>query len=249
VTARLLAAARRWIPLQTRRSLVRYTRWPPVGLVRFGALRRTEPISRDFGSERGQPVDRYYIESFLASHEADVRGAVLEIGTDAYTRQYGRDRVTLSDVLHVAEQRPGVTIIGDLTRSDEFAADQYDCVLLTQTLPFIFDASAAVRTVHRILRPGGVVLATVPGISQISRYDMEQSGHYWAFTTRSAARLFADVFSPEHVSVESYGNVLTAVALLHGLSADELRRDELARSDSDYQVVIAIRAVRSADEP
>lgn len=244
MTRHLLDAARRWIPVETRRALVRYTRWPPVGYVRFGQLRRTEPIGRDFGGARGQPVDRHYIERFLQANEADVRGVVLEIGVDTYTRRYGAGRVTRSDVLHVAERRAGVTMVGDLTRTGDFAADQYDCVLLTQTLPFIFDAAAAVRTVHHILRPGGVVLATVPGISQISHYDMDRWGHHWAFTTRSITRLFGDAFGAGAVRVESHGNVLAAIAMLHGLSAADLRASELAHIDPEYQVVITARAAK-----
>jgi SAM-dependent methyltransferase len=246
---RVLAAARRLLSVETRRAIVRYTRWPPVGLVRFGSLRRLEPISRVFGTERGQPVDRYYIEAFLAAHAADVRGHVLEVGSDTYTRAYGGDRVTRSDVLHVAERRPGVTLVGDLARPDDFAAAQYDCVILTQTLGLIFDVAAAVTTVHRILRPGGVALVTVPGISQISRYDMDRWGHYWSFTTRSAQRLFEARFPADCIHVVSYGNVLTAVAMLHGVAANELRRRELRHVDADYQLVITIRALKPPAAP
>jgi hypothetical protein len=44
-----------------------------------GDLRRLTPLSRCFGFDRGKPVDRYYIENFLASRAGDVRGRVLEI--------------------------------------------------------------------------------------------------------------------------------------------------------------------------
>ena len=59
----------------------------------FGDLRRTKPVSSAFGYDRGKPVDRRYIEAFLATNSVDVRGRVLEIGDSAYTRQFGRDRV------------------------------------------------------------------------------------------------------------------------------------------------------------
>jgi SAM-dependent methyltransferase len=217
-----------------------------VGFVRFGSLRRLHPISRSFGFERGQPVDRYYIAKFLARHSSDVRGHVLEVLDDTYTRAYGGDRVTRSDVLHLNERRPGVTILGDLTKPEDFAPAQYDCVILTQTLPFIFDVAAVVTTVHTILRPGGVALVTVPGICQISRYDMDHWGQFWAFTTLSVRQLFEAQFGKGSVHVESHGNVVAAIALLHGVAAGELRRRELEFRDEDYQVLITIRAVRSA---
>src|ERR1044071_606160 len=83
-----------------KRSWGRITRWPPVGSVGFGALRRLTPISREFGLDRGQPIDRYYVEDFLERNAADIRGRVLEVGDDRYTRKFGGGRVSRSDVLH-----------------------------------------------------------------------------------------------------------------------------------------------------
>ena len=72
-----------------------------MGLINFGDLRWLEPVSRQFGLERGLPIDRYYIEKFLAQHAVDIRGRVLEIGDDSYTRWFGGARVHTRDVLHV----------------------------------------------------------------------------------------------------------------------------------------------------
>ena len=116
--------------------------------------------------------------------------------------------------------------------------------MLTQVLPFIPDVQAAVRTVHRILRPGGVVLATVPGISQIIRYDMDRWGDFWRFTSLSARRLFECGFPEGDVRVETHGNVLAATAFLQGLSTRDLRPDELDFRDPDYEVLITVRAVK-----
>jgi SAM-dependent methyltransferase len=215
-----------------------------VGRVDFGDLRRVKPISAVWGSDRGLPVDRYYIERFLAHHAHDVRGRTLEIGTDVYTRRFGGDRVTGSDVLHVAEQRPGITIVADLTTGDGIPAATFDCVILTQTLQFIYDVPAALETVHRVLRPGGRVLATIPGISQISRCDMDRWGHYWSFTTSSARRLFAEHFPEDELEIAARGNVLAATAFLQGLSASDLSPEELEHIDPDYELLITVRARR-----
>jgi glycosyltransferase involved in cell wall biosynthesis/SAM-dependent methyltransferase len=219
---------------------------PSVGQVDFGSLRRLAPISRKWGKDRGgPPIDRYYIERFLAAHAADIRGRVLEVGDDTYTRRFGTDAVERRDVLHALPGNPQATIVADLAGGgDELPAAAFDCVILTQVLQMIGDPAAAVRTVHRILRPGGVVLATVPGISQVSRWDMESWGDYWRFTTLSARRLFEAGFPPEMVSVAPHGNVLAAIAFLHGLAAPELRGEELDHQDPDYQVLITVRAVR-----
>jgi hypothetical protein len=62
----------------------------------------------------------------------------------------------------------------------------------------------------------------------------------------SSRRLFEERFSPEQVTVEAHGNVLVAVAFLHGLAAQELHPNELDHVDPDYEVLITVRAVKSS---
>jgi SAM-dependent methyltransferase len=224
---------------------IQWTNWPPVGLVFFGSLRRVRPISRLFGLDRGIPIDRYYIEKFLHSHCEDIEGRVLEVGDSTYTRKFGGDKVSKSEVLHVTPGNPKATLVADLTSAEHILPDIFDCIILTQTLQFIYDTKAALGTVHRILKPGGVLLATMSGISQISRYDMERWGEYWRFTTRSARQLFEEVFDGPQVAVQVYGNVLAAISFLHGLSAQDLRQEELDYYDPDYEVLIAVKAIKS----
>jgi SAM-dependent methyltransferase len=175
---------------------------------------------------------------------SDIRGHVLEIADNTYTHRFGGDRVTASDVLHVEAGHPNATIVGDLTCADHISSGSFNCVILTQTLQFIHDVPAVLRTVKRILKPGGVVLATVPGISPISRYDMDRWGHFWAFTTRSAERLFEEVFPATDIRIETHGNVLAASAFLYGVASQELQQKELDYCDPDYEVIIAVRAAK-----
>ncbi len=213
--------------------------------VRFGSLRRLAPVSSQFGWDRGGlPIDRYYIERFLAGHAADIRGRVLECRDDGYTRRFGGDRVIRADVLHPTADNPKATIVADLTRADELPAGAFDCVVLTQVLPFIPDVPAAVRTLHRILRPGGVVLATMPGISQIIRYDMDRWGDYWRFTSRSLRQLLEEAFPPDAIAIEARGNVRVAAAFLYGLAVEDLPDETLDVNDPDYEFIITARAVR-----
>lgn len=247
----LKSIARRVLPVSVYRRLRAYRHGPedrpPVGSVRFGDLRRLTPISRVFGFDRGTPVDRYYIESFLAGCAGDIRGRVLEAGDDTYTRRFGGDRVRRSDVLHVSEQNSRATIVADLAKADHIPSDAFDCIVLTQTLHLIYDVRAAISTLHRILKPGGVLLTTFPGISQIDHYDWGESW-YWAFTARSARRLFEESFAAGGVRVETHGNVFAATAFLQGIALEELRQEELDYNDPDYQVTIAVRAVKEGRE-
>jgi glycosyltransferase involved in cell wall biosynthesis/SAM-dependent methyltransferase len=220
---------------------------PKPAPIRFGGLRRVTPISEEFGFDRGQPIDRYYIETFLARQEGDVRGRVLEIGDDTYTRRFGGNRVTANDVLHISEGNPQATIVADLTRADHIPSDTFDCIIFTQTLHHIYDARSAIRTLHRILKPGGVLLVTFPGLSQISQ-DQWGDSWYWGFTTLSARRMFEEAFQAANVRVEAHGNVLAALSFLHGLAAQELRKEELDHRDRHYEVLITLRAVKR-EEP
>ncbi|NMG07856.1 glycosyltransferase [Brasilonema sp. UFV-L1] len=224
---------------------------PPTGAVDFGSLRRVIPMSQNFGYERGQPVDRYYIENFLARCQDDIRGRVLEVGDDGYTRRFGGgvcgkdfvQRITQSDVLHVTKGNPKATIIGDLASGDNIPSDSFDCFILTHTIQLIYDVRATLKTVYRILKPGGVALVTVPGISHIGDH---QWSHYWcwSFTALSIQRLFEESFPSENLQIETHGNVLVAAAFLYGLATEELRQEELDYHDPNYQVTITIRAVK-----
>jgi SAM-dependent methyltransferase len=212
----------------------------------FGDLRRVTPIDPMFGGGRGKPVDRHYIERFLASHSADIRGHVLEVAEDAYTRRYGGRRVTRSDIIHANDSNPAATVIADLAEASDVPSNTFDCFICTQTLTYIYSVQSAIETIHRILKPGGVLLATVPGISQISPYDRDRWGEYWRFTTQSLRRLLGDAFPSENVSVEAYGNVLASTAFLQGLAVEDLRLDELDHHDQRYEMLIAGRAVKPA---
>jgi SAM-dependent methyltransferase len=202
------------------------------------------PVSRVFGFDRGKPVDRWYMERFLAAHRADVRGRVLEVAEGTYTEWYGDDRVQSADILYAAEGQPDATVVGDLTTGAGIPEAAFDCFICTQTLQVIYDVPAAVAGIRRLLAPGGVVLATLPGISQISREDMRDWGDWWRFTARSVQRLFGDAFGPRNVEVTQHGNVLAAAAFLYGMAAEDLDEADLEAVDPDFHLLMTVRAVR-----
>ena len=44
------------------------------GALDWGDLKRADPVSRNWGYDRGTPIDRHYIEEFLASCSSDIAG-------------------------------------------------------------------------------------------------------------------------------------------------------------------------------
>jgi SAM-dependent methyltransferase len=208
----------------------------------FGTLRRTTPLSDEWGFDRGTPIDRFYLEQFLADHRADIRGRTLEVRDDSYTARFGQC-VERRDVLDVDPNNPRATITADLAAADTVPSDQFDCFVLTQTLQFVRDTRMALYHAHRMLRPGGVLLVTVPTASRIApRYGLETD--YWRFTPLGCAALVGERFGESQVTTRAYGNVLTSMAFLMGLSAEELRAEELAYHDPYFPLLAAVRAVK-----
>ncbi|MBC3539275.1 glycosyltransferase [Rufibacter sp. H-1] len=217
---------------------------PAVGKVSLGDFRRTSPLSREFGYDRGGPVDRYYIEDFLKKESSSIAGRVLEIGDNEYTLTFGGKRVTKSEILHVNENNPMATIIGDISNAPQIPDNSFDCIVLTQTLHLIYDFKAALATCHRILKPGGTLLLTVPYITSIDK-DEWGATWYWAFTDKVLRLIMAESFPGGQVEVGSYGNVLTASAFLYGMGRSEISQAELDKYDPQYQVINTVKAVKA----
>jgi peptidoglycan/xylan/chitin deacetylase (PgdA/CDA1 family)/SAM-dependent methyltransferase len=212
----------------------------------FAPQRRLSPLSREWGYDRGTPIDRYYIESFLARRAQDVRGRVLEVGDNSYTRRFGGDRVTQSDVLNVLPGHPQTTFVADLAQGEGLPSETFDCVILTQTMQLIYDTRAALRTVTRILKPRGVLLMTCPGLTRTTQ--AEWAGQwFWRFTPDSLTRLFAEAAPELAAELEAHGNVLAASAFLYGLAMEELTAEELDWHDAEFDVTLAVRAVKPGD--
>lgn len=245
---RAIAAAKRHLPAGLRNRVVRAQRalhlqWPPAGTVRFGSLRRLTPISPIFGLDRGVPIDRYYIDRFLDRHRLDIRGRAMEFGDTTYLDRFGDDRVRQKDVFSYVPSA-AATIVGDLTGPDVVAPGAFDCIVCTQTVQMIYDIRLAVKRLHAMLKPGGVLLVTSNGIIKTGRHlDTDGWGEYWHITQQAARSLFAENFDGD-ASVEGYGNVLSATCALHGLAASELTTEELDYADRDYDVIVAVRAVK-----
>jgi SAM-dependent methyltransferase len=212
-----------------------------VGKIDFGSLRRLKPVSKRWGFDRGTPVDRYYIESFLERNSSDIRGKVLEVKGRDYTQKFGEDQAEISHVIDIDSSNREANIVTDLTTCAGIESDQYDCVIVTQTFQYIYRLDSAFRSLHRILKPGGTILITCPGISRIE-YKNQGETTFWSFTQSSLKRLLSEEF--EDVTVSAFGNVLAASAFLYGIASEELHVDELNYHDPDYPLLLTARATK-----
>lgn len=169
---------------------------------------------------------------------------MLEIGEDLYTRRFGGERVDRSSILDApGSGNPNATILADVTTGVGVPQAEFDCIIITQTLHMVYDVHGAVRTVRRALAPGGTVLATVPGITQIDAVDGPEKW-FWGITQSAARRLFEAEFGARGVRVRQFGNVLAATAFLQGLALEEIGTARLDVVDPLFPVISCVRARR-----
>jgi SAM-dependent methyltransferase len=203
-----------------------------------------DPYERKYGMRLGRPLDRVYIEGFLERHHADIHGRVLEILDSAYTRRFGGTRVERADVLDASPWATRATVNGNLETGEGLPSHAFDCFICTQTLSLVYDLPRAVANARALLKPGGVLLVSVPGISQQADPDNEEFPDYWRFTKRSLGRLLADAFGDANVEVEAHGTLVATASFLYGVPADEVEPGVLLPHDPDFEMVVCGRAVR-----
>jgi SAM-dependent methyltransferase len=241
VRDRIRAGLRRWpviarLALPSDRELAR-------GMVKWGNLRRTAPLSRDWGYDRGTPIDRIYIENFLGQHAGDVRGTCLEVMAADYTVRFGGARVSCSDVLDIDPANTRATLLADLGEQDSLPERRFDCVILTQTLHLIPDMRVALANIWRAIAPGGVLLLTVPALG---RHDTRKGFHHdrWRVTKTGLEWLLSGL-PGAHAETTTYGNVLSCTAFLYGLAAEELVSEELQVNDPAFPLIVATRVCKA----
>jgi hypothetical protein len=208
--------------------------------IRWGGLRRTTPVNRFYGYGRGTPIDRWLMHQFIAAHRETIRGHVLEVQNDEWTSHYGGSAVTSLDILDLDPVNPDVTVIADLSDVEALGRSRYDCIVVPQTLQYVRDPVAAVRSLASGLRPGGAVLLTVPTVSQLD-LTCGPDGDRWRFTIAGVRSLLEAAGVAERSTVTGYGNVLVATAFLHGIAAEELTDSELLEIDERYPVLVCAR--------
>ncbi|MES2447351.1 MAG: methyltransferase domain-containing protein [Bacteroidota bacterium] len=216
---------------------------PSQGKILWGDFGRTKPLSNNYGFDRGGAIDRYYIEKFLASESSHIKGNVLEIADNNYTLKFGKKLVTKSDVLHINKDAPGATYIADLGQENDMPSDKFDCIILTQTLQFIYDYRLALKNCYRMLKKGGTLLLTVPGISAIELGEWHKSW-LWSFNEASIEKICEEIFPNQNLAINSYGNVFAAITFLHGVGISEIDTQKLDIRDNAYDVIITLRLIK-----
>ncbi len=200
------------------------------------------PISKAFGLDRGLPLDRVFIQRFLSDNSNLIVDDCLEVGGDEYLTRYGSSNCSK----HILQFSPdgqakfqNNLFHCDITKPSSLPEEQFDTLVFTQTLNFVYEIDLAIQGMHKLLRPGGHALITVAGISQISRFDHDRWGDYWRFTDMSLKTLLVKHFGADNVQVTAYGNVAVCCMFLQGLAEEDVVDKSLFdHVDPDYQMTI-----------
>lgn len=210
---------------------------------RWGSLRTARPFSENYGLDRGTPVDRMFIDTFLGRHSHLIRGRVLEVGRDVYSTRHGGTDVTDLEILDIDPHNGSATLVADLDQPGALPMARYDCAVITQTLQYVAEPPMAVANLHSCLARGGALLVTVPGITRVDP-GAGRSVDRWRFTPQGLGDLLTTTFGTHRVSCVAHGDLHTATAFLYGLAAEDIG---LAAGDdrtSDFAVVVCGSAMR-----
>jgi SAM-dependent methyltransferase len=227
----LREVVRERLPVRWVRRVRHLKRWPRA---RWGNLRRRRPLSDNYGLDRGTPVDRMFIERFLAQHAHSISRRVLEVKNSDYTRAFGGDRVAVAEVLDIDATNPDATIVADLGEEGSLPRDRFDCIVLNQTLQLVPDYAAALRNCWGALAPGGTLLITVPTVSIV----VEAINDLWRWTPAGFEIELGRHLPSGSFDVVGFGNLPSCLAFLHGVAAEELRPRYLDPPDPEYPLLV-----------
>jgi SAM-dependent methyltransferase len=232
----------RWISWQMHLAsrTKRHQDYPPaIGQIDFGELRQTQVLGRDTDSADSQAVENYYIAQFLRREARVLKGRALEIGKDHYTSVVAGRDLTITSLAFTDDTEL-------IHRVADMKDNAYDVLLLVQVLQLIYDLHAVVRHIHRILVPGGILLATVPGTCYAAGGRVNEMKPYWGFTNVSLRKLIESVFPARRINTDVFGNVLVATAHLYGLGVGELTPKELNFRDNHYPLLLTLKAQKAS---
>jgi SAM-dependent methyltransferase len=196
-----------------------------------------EPLSDDHGFGRGTPLDRRYIESFLARHQDAVHGSILEVGDDRYSRRFGAPGQTT--VVDVDRANPQATLSADLCDSASLPADAFDCIVLVETLHLLSAPAACLANCQRALVSGGSLLMTVPALKRLS--PTRPDSDFWRFTPAGLELLLARTWDGPF-RIESFGNLRVCLGFLCAQVVEDLDDDDFARNDPRFPLTVAAHA-------
>jgi glycosyltransferase involved in cell wall biosynthesis len=217
----------------------------PVRRDPWRGLRRLTPVERFVREKDNTPIDRHYVQEFLAGEEHAVSGRVVVVGHRSHGHTFGTPSVIGADLL-ARTGVEGMEIEVDAIRSGSVPPpDSADAIVIAQALHLVPDPESVVEALHRALKPGGTLLVTVPFVAKIDRFDWGRTPH-WSIAPGALRNLLCGPFSARSVEIRNYGSILTTIAFVRGASAQAMKAADLEANDPAFPVVVAAVARKEA---
>jgi SAM-dependent methyltransferase len=201
----------------------------------WGQFRRTEPFCKNFGFGRGTPIDRYYLDKFIAHIRPQVKGNTLEIGgAVGNSASFGFTQTTEYHALDL-HPSPYNDYAGDAHEPSLIAPETFDSIVCFNVLEHCTRPWIVAENIHRWLKKGGKAFCMVPNAQRVHELPRD----YWRPLPSALESMF-DRFT--HKQMHVYGNMMTHMASSYGIACEELTPEELDFSHPDYPVATCIVA-------
>lgn len=172
-------------------------------------------VERYVGSERGQRLKICELGCGTGGNLVGIADRHDVIGVECAPEALAYARRSLGERV----------ISGRLPDEVDLPAASFNVVLLTDVLEHIEDDAASARTALRLLRPGGIVVATVPAYQWLYSPRDAQHHHFRRYGRRKFAALWKQA-DAETELLSHYNTWLFPVAAAARLASKVLRRDE-----------------------
>jgi Methyltransferase domain len=203
--------------------------------VNFGDLKRYTPFCPNYGYSRGTPIDRYYLDRFIRDVRSQIVGTTLEIGGHPANREtYKLESVTEYCTMDL-QQKSGAHLLGDVHSKRAFGSRSFNSVILFNVLEHCARPWIVAENIHRWLKPEGKVFCMVPNAQRIHRDPLD----CWRILPDAFAIIFGGY---SESTITSYGNLLTTIAAMSGIAAEELDEKDLAEKNNEYPVISCVVA-------
>jgi SAM-dependent methyltransferase len=102
------------------------------------------------------PPNRPVLDPWVSREAARLTGLIVNVGAGEDLRQFGRRTI------HVDAHAPRATVRAEFAAALPFGSAVFDGAICTEVLEHVPDDRALLTELARVLRPGGVLVVTVP---------------------------------------------------------------------------------------
>ena len=201
-------------------------------------LKSIKIYSEKFGFDRGTPIDRYYINTFLENLKLENSfNRSLEFGEIHYSDRFKvKEKYFLSHPAYETRAISSKQISFDLNSAHNYDGIKFDLILSTNVINFTKNPFVSIKHHMDMLNSGGTLVLTASASMPISKFDAERWGDYWRIAPDGLNQLLRTLNC--EYDIHSFGSFVTSIAFLCGLSAEEVDPLDLNENDDRYPIIV-----------